>query len=89
MGQIARCLYISRSLYHTSPVSRPYQQNWKTVFQRFFQSGEKPVIFNFTDKGQSDCYLHRGAYGLYLVGSFISFYGVYLMINCKTKKSSQ
>ena len=37
MGQIAKCLYISRSLYHTSPVSRPWQQNWRTVFQRFFR----------------------------------------------------
>lgn len=55
----------------------------------FLQSGEKPIIYSFTPKGPSDGLLHRGAYGLYCVGIFISFYGVYLMMNCKTKKPSQ
>lgn len=52
------------------------------------QSVEKPVVYNFTPKGPSDGLLHRGAYGLYFAGIFISLYGVYLMMNDKTKKCS-
>lgn len=37
MGRIAKCLYISRSLYHTGTVSRPWQHNLRTAFQRCFQ----------------------------------------------------
>ncbi|KAJ7371329.1 hypothetical protein OS493_026975 [Desmophyllum pertusum] len=81
-------MYISRSLYHTA-VSKPWPQTFKTEFQRYFQSGERPVVFNFTSKGLSDGSLHRGAYGLSLAGIFISFYGVYLMVNDKAKKCSQ
>ena len=52
------------------------------------QSAEKPVVYSFTPKGLSDGLLHRGAYGLYFAGIFISLYGVYLMMNDKTKKCS-
>lgn len=37
MGRIAKSLYISRSLYHTGTVSRPWQHNLRTAFQRCFQ----------------------------------------------------
>lgn len=53
------------------------------------QSVEKPVVYSFTPKGPSDGLLHRGAYGLYFAGIFISLYGVYLMMNDKTKKCSR
>ena len=43
------------------------------------QSGEKPIIYSF-NKRPSDVLMHRGAYGLSLVGIFISFYGVYFMV---------
>lgn len=87
MGRIAKCMYISRSLYHTA-VSKPWPQSFRTEFQRFSQSGGKPVIYSFMPKGLSDGLLHRGAYGLYFAGIFISLYGVYLMMNDKTKKCS-
>jgi len=87
MGRIAKCMYISRSLYHTA-VSKPWPQSFRTEFQRFSQSVEKPVVYSFTPKGPSDGLLHRGAFGLYFAGIFISLYGVYLMMNDKTKKCS-
>ncbi|KAL9967774.1 hypothetical protein ACROYT_G026066 [Oculina patagonica] len=88
MGRIAKCVYVSRSLYHTA-VSKPWHQSFRTEFQRCIQSGEKPVIYSFTPKGPSDGLLHRGAYGLYFVGTCLYFYGVYLMMNDKTKKRTQ
>lgn len=36
MGRIAKCMYISRSLYHTA-VSKPWPQSFRTEFQRFSQ----------------------------------------------------
>ena len=51
-----------------------------------FQSGEKPVLYTF-NRQPSDMLMHRGAYGLSLTGIFISFYGVYLMVqDTNTKK---
>lgn len=41
MGRIAKCVCISRSLYHTS-VAKPWQQSFRMEFQRFSQ-----VRYNF------------------------------------------
>ncbi|CAH3172968.1 unnamed protein product [Porites lobata] len=78
MGHVNKCLYLSRSCYHTA-VSRSWPHHFRTEFQRFFQSGEKPIIYSF-NKRPSDALMHRGAYGLSLAGIFISFYGVYFMV---------
>lgn len=50
-----------------------------------FQSGEGPVMFVMKRK-PSDVIMCRGAYGLSLVGIFISCYGVYLMVHDKNAK---
>jgi len=67
-----------------------YENKFSIYGQTTFllQSVEKPVVYSFTPKGPSDGLLHRGAYGLYFAGIFISLYGVYLMMNDKAKKCS-
>ena len=58
--------------------------NLETVF--VFQSGEKPLLFA-VKRRTSDILINRGAYGLSLAGIFISFYGVYHMVqDTNTKK---
>lgn len=86
MGFTSKNYHASRSFHQTAAVPRTrLSNNFRAVFQRFFQSGEGPVMFVMKRK-PSDVIMCRGAYGLSFVGIFISCYGVYLMVHDKNTK---